>query len=97
MRFYSDSQALMKGADLTFEARTDVPAPFDVYWQVVNTGSEATRANGLRGGFDRGVVERGTVMRREATAYTGSHTIECFIVKHGHLVARSGAFVVNIA
>lgn len=96
-RFYSDSQPLRKGAGLTFEAITDVPTPFDVYWQVVNTGSEAARANGLRGGFDRGLIERGTPLRRESTAYSGTHTIECFVVKQGHLVARSGAFVVNIA
>ncbi|ALX11997.1 hypothetical protein P350_10805 [Burkholderia cepacia JBK9] len=97
MRFYSDSEPLRKGADLTFEASTDVPAPFDVYWQVVNSGAEAAHANQLRGGFDQGAVERGSVVRHESTAYAGSHTIECFIVKQGHLVARSGVFVVNIA
>lgn len=96
MRFYSDSEPLRKGASVTFEATTDVPAPFDVYWQVVNSGSEATLANQLRGGFDQGAVERGSVVRHESTAYGGSHTIECFIVKQGHLVARSGAYVVNI-
>jgi hypothetical protein len=96
-RFYSDSRAFRKGASLTFEATTDVPGPFDVYWQVVNTGQEAANANGLRGGFDRGSVDRGSVMRRESTLYSGAHTIECLIVKQGHLVARSGAFVVNIA
>ena len=36
-------------------------------------------------------------MRQESTSYSGTHTIECFIVKNGYLVARSGAFVVNIA
>ncbi|MEM5316516.1 nucleotidyltransferase [Paraburkholderia sp. JHI869] len=97
IRFYSDSDPLRKGASLTFEMSTDVPAPFEVYWQVVNSGLEATRANQLRGGFDLGAVERGSVVRHESTLYSGSHTIECFIVKQGHLVARSGAFVVNIA
>jgi hypothetical protein len=97
MRFYSDSDPLRKGASLTFEMSTDVPAPYDVYWQIVNSGFEATRANQLRGGFDLGAVERGSVVRHESTAYSGSHTIECFIVKQGHLVARSGAFVVNIS
>lgn len=96
-RFFSDSRPLRKGASLTFEANTDVPAPFDVYWQVVNSGAEAARANQLRGEFDRGAVERGSVVRHESTTYAGSHTIECFIVKQGHMVARSGAFVVNIA
>ncbi|MCG9124886.1 nucleotidyltransferase [Laribacter hongkongensis] len=97
MRFYNDSQPLRKGASLNFEADTDIPAPYDVYWQVVNSGVEAAGANQLRGGFDRGAVERGSVVRKESTAYAGSHTIECFIVKQGHLVARSGTFIVNIS
>lgn len=44
MRFESDSSPLRKRADLTFKARTTVQAPYDVYWQVVNTGSEAEAA-----------------------------------------------------
>jgi hypothetical protein len=68
-----------------------------VYWQVVNTGADAEAAHQLRGGFDAGVIERGKIERKENTLYTGSHTIECFIVKNKHLVARSGAFIVNIA
>ncbi len=96
IRFYSDSEPLPKNASLRFQATTDIPQPYDVHWQIVNTGDEATIAGGLRGGFDRGVVEPGAPVRNESTAYSGSHTIECFIVKDGHLVARSGVFVVNI-
>lgn len=92
----SNGPALPKKAGLRFEAGTDVPEPFNVYWQVVNTGAEAERAGGLRGGFDQGVIERGTITRSESTEYTGTHTIECFIVKNGLLVARSGPFFVNI-
>ena len=51
---------------------------------------------GLRGGFDRGIVERGSIKRVEHTEYAGMHTIECFIVKSGYLAANSGPFVVNI-
>ena len=97
MRFYSDSQPLRKNLDLKFEAHTDVPAPYDVYWQVVNSGLEATQARSLRGGFNKGTVGVGSLVYRDATAYTGTHTLECFIVKNGLLVARSGVFVVNIA
>lgn len=96
IRIKSDGQALMKGASLTFVANTDVPAPYDVYWQVVNTGEEAELAGGLRGGFNTGSVTRGAITRQETTRYSGSHTIECFIVKNGYLAARSGAFIVNI-
>ncbi len=97
-RVQHDSQCLPKNVSLTFRAKTDVPAPFTVHWQVVNTGPEAAAiAGGLRGGFDAGSVEKGTIVRKESTSYTGTHTIECFIVKDGYLVARSGAFIVNIA
>jgi len=93
---HSNGQALMKGAALKFEAVTDIPPPYEVYWQVVNTGEEAAAMGQLRGGFDRGTVERGNITHREQASYSGSHTIECFIVKDRHLAARSGVFVVNI-
>jgi hypothetical protein len=97
-RFYHDGAPLPKNASLLFRAVTDVPAPYDVHWQVVNTGSEAAAVpGGLRGGFDTGTVERGAITKKESTSYSGTHTIECFIVKNGYLVARSGAFIVNIA
>jgi Adenylyl/Guanylyl and SMODS C-terminal sensor domain len=97
-RFYHDGAPLPKNASLFFKAVTDVPWPYDVHWQVVNTGPEASAVpGGLRGGFDAGTVERGSILRKESTSYTGTHTIECFIVKNGYLVARSGAFIVNIA
>jgi len=95
-QFYSNSEPLRKNANLVFRSKTDIPAPFDVYWQVVNTGAEALAAKGLRGGFDTGLVDRGTILHKESTLYTGSHTIECLIVKNGYLVARSGAFIVSI-
>ena len=94
--FKSDGQPLMKGASLNFVACTDVPAPYDVYWQVVNTGKEAELAGQLRGGFNDGSVTRGAINRHETTKYSGSHTIECFIVKNGYLAARSGVFIVDI-
>lgn len=97
-RFYHDGAPLPKNASLLFRAVTDVPAPYDVHWQVVNTGSEAAAVpGGLRGGFDAGTVERGFITKKESTSYSGTHTIECFVVKNGYLVARSGAFIVNIA
>jgi len=90
--FHSDPQPLRKHFSLRFVASTDTPQPFDVYWQVVNTGEEATRANGLRGS-----IFPGSSIQGESTLYQGMHWIECFIVKGGRCVARSGEFVVNIA
>jgi hypothetical protein len=91
INFNSDSQPLPKQFSLRFEASTNVPGPFDVYWQVVNTGEEATRANGLRGS-----IFLGDLVRTESTLYKGTHWIECFIVKDGKCIARSGEFVVNV-
>lgn len=80
-----------KKYSLRFEAKTNVPYPYDVYWQVVNTGYEAEGVGQLRG-----QIFAGSNVRTESTEYSGFHWIECFIVKSGVCVARSGEFVVNI-
>lgn len=95
--FTSNSAPLPKKCDLNFYAETTVSKPYKVYWQIVNTGQEAETAGSLRGGFDEGgIVSKGRLKRRESTLYTGTHSIECFIVKDGYLTARSGQFIVNI-
>jgi hypothetical protein len=90
----SNGPAVQKKGSLRFEATTNISEPFKVYWQVVNTGREAERVRGLRGNFD--YVERGGLTKTEGTQYAGTHAIECFIVKDGVLVARSGPFFVTI-
>jgi hypothetical protein len=74
---------------------TNVPKPYKVFWQVVNTGAEARNANQLRGDFYDS--DKSGRQREEDTAYTGMHWVECFIIKDDVCVARSGEFVVNIA
>ena len=78
-------------------ASTNFPAPFQVYWQVVNTGKEAEHARQLRGEI---VLSKtagvGGLTQKEFTSYTGIHWVECFIVKNSVCVARSGEFVVRI-
>ena len=92
----SGSAPLPKYWSLRFEAQTNVLMPYEVHWQVVNTGAEAYKANGLRGGFYKGTTETHGTVRKENTEYKGKHWIECFIVKDGICCARSGEFVVNI-
>lgn len=87
---------LPKHYSLRFEVNTNVPWPYKVYWQVVNTGEEAQRANCLRGEFYEGILAKGGRVREESTLYTGMHWIECFIVKDNICLARSGEFIVNI-
>lgn len=90
--FTSHSPLLNKRMQIRFKAATVVEEPFDAYWQVVNTGTEATAAGQLRGGFGRDWLTH-----EESTLYSGKHWIECVIVKQGQLVARSGPIFVNIA
>jgi hypothetical protein len=95
LNFSNGSAAIPKDHNLKFFANTNVPPPFEVSWQVVNTGEEARRANQLRGDFYSG--EGGNVLeRKETTRYRGMHWIECFIIKDRKCVARSGEFIVNI-
>ena len=80
---------------LRFSVNTNVPLPYDVRWQVVNTGREAAEAGQLRGDFyesDKGI----NGVRWETTAYAGTHWVEAFIIKNGACVARSGRKQVKI-
>ncbi len=104
--FANDGPALPKHLYLRFSAETNAPTPYTVYWQVVNTGTEAVNApNGKRGQ----IIESSSagaggllsttapsISRNERTLYAGSHWVECFIVSGDLCVARSGPFVVNI-
>ncbi|WP_132392825.1 nucleotidyltransferase [Novosphingobium sp. PhB165] len=92
----SDGEALPRGGSIRFEAVTDVPTPYNVFWQIVNTGSAAAEAKDLRGNFEEATISRGWLVRTETTKYPGAHSIECFVVKNGYCVASSGPFVVNI-
>ena len=83
---------LPKGYRLRFVASTTASQPYELYWQVVNTGEEARAARGLRG-----EILKDERARWESTDFKGSHWIECFVVKNGVCVARSGEFMVNIA
>ena len=76
---------LTKQRDLRFKVVTDVPWPYDIYWKVRNFGTEAEQANGLRGELVRAQDPRGE--HRESTLYTGTHWIECYVVKDGRVLA----------
>jgi hypothetical protein len=84
-----------KGIALRFVANTNVRKPYEVRWQVVNTGDEARAVGGLRGGFDPLPNDSGDI-RWEETAYAGTHWIEAFIIKDGVCVARSKPFHVRV-
>lgn len=94
---FNSNDLLNKDLNLVFNAKTNATKPFDVYWQVVNTGQEAKNADCLRGDiFISKTAGSGGLIRKENTEYTGSHWIECFIVKNNICLAKSGKFIVRI-
>lgn len=70
--------------DLIFTVRTNAPMPFDVYWKVRNTGSEATAAGALRG-----EIAPDGPSHKEETLYRGRHWVEAYIVQNNFVVARA--------
>lgn len=88
------------GLAVKFKATTSAREPYEVYWQVVNTGGHAASKDGLRGTFFKGrnLESKATpkLINWERTEYTGRHWIECFIVRSGVCVARSDRFYLNI-
>ena len=87
----SDGRTLPAGLSLKYIARTNINDDHEYYWQVVNTGNHAKSFNDLRG-----TIFQGSQTHWEHTKYKGKHWIECFLVKNGYCIARSGKFFVNI-
>ncbi len=78
---------LKKNVKLHFKALTGVKEPYFVKWQITNTGDEARNAGDLRGEFiDSNEGRNG---RRETTRYTGTHSVQCFVIKGNSCVARA--------
>jgi hypothetical protein len=95
-QYESNGSVLPKDGSIRFTVDTDAPQPFNVQWQILNTGDEA-RAGGqyqLRGGFYSS--EDGINTRQEHTKYKGSHMAQAYVIKNGVCVAKSEEFVVNI-
>ncbi|MEM9520800.1 MAG: cyclic GMP-AMP synthase DncV-like nucleotidyltransferase [Actinomycetota bacterium] len=74
-----------KNRKVRFQLTTDVPAPFEVYWKVRNSGDEAASAKQLRGEVSK---DAGQLSKTETTSYRGSHYVEAYIVKQGVVVAK---------
>lgn len=83
-----------KSCDLYYRALHGIRPPYEVRWQVVNTGTEAAAKSCLRGGFEDS--NAGANVRHESTAYVGKHYVQCFVIKRGVCVARSKEFVINV-
>jgi hypothetical protein len=88
-------RSVQKNAGLRFDASTNARGPYEVKWQVTNTGDEAARAGALRGRFENGEGASGAT-RWERTQYAGTHWVEAFVIQNGSCVARSGPTYVKI-
>ena len=94
LEYSNNGIPLPKGCDLYFNACFGVKKPFEVKWQITNTGKEALENKCMRGGFDDSNI--GNTGRKEKTSFTGSHSVQCFIIKNGVCVAKSEDYIINI-
>lgn len=92
----SDGRIIKNGLDLKYVVKTNVRGHYRVFWQVVNTGRHAESVRDGRRGNIFESNDPNPLVHWEESLYTGKHWIECFIVKNGICVARSGRFYVNI-
>ena len=91
----SDGRIIRSGRDILFKVHTKARYPYQVFWQVVNTGQHAESVGGGRGNVFE-AYNSNLSEHWEKSLYTGKHWIECFIVKDGICIARSDRFYVNI-
>lgn len=97
----SDGRKIPTRMHIKYIAKTNASPNYDVFWQVVNTGAEASKEGGLRGEFFTAKLTKGEpsanpLINWETTQYHGKHWIQCFIVKDSICIARSEKFYINI-
>lgn len=94
IEYESNGYPLEKNCWLNFKALTGVKPPYRIMWQITNTGVEARNAGCLRGNFENS--DLGLNGKKEATAYSGSHSVQCFVIKDAICVAKSKPYIINI-
>ena len=92
----SNGRTIPKGCTVVYHAlRSPSMHNCSIRWQVVNTGAEAISANCPRGEIELPNESNGS--RRETTAYTGRHYVQCFAIRNGVCIARSKEFFINVS
>lgn len=71
------------GLQIYFEAVTDVPYPYEVWWKVRNVGPIAENKNQIRGQIEK----KWGLTKREHSQFKGPHYVECYIIKNNECVA----------
>lgn len=93
---HSNDRSIPKGCTVIYHAlRSPSLRNCSIRWQIVNTGTEAVSANCKRGEIEPPNVNNGS--RRETTAYTGRHYVQCFVIRKGVCIARSREFFINVS
>lgn len=69
---------------------------YKIYWQVVNTGEEASRTGDLRGEIFPSKNPEENKYHTESTKYYGTHWIEAYVISNNICISRSGRFYVRI-
>lgn len=97
---FKSGTTLPKEVDLQFFPIHSTHTPYKVKWQITNTGYEAYSRGCLRGNeFENGELYKLGICsgKKERTAYTGTHYVQCFIIKNGNqCVGMSEPFVVKV-
>lgn len=82
--FLQKNIKLPKSRELKFYiSEIDISEPYDIYWKVLNRGSEAKIRKMIRG-----QINKGNKTQQEHTDFMGNHYVECYIVKNNVVVAR---------
>ena len=64
----------------------DVPEPYQIKWKVLNNGIEAQNKNCIRGDIIDSNEYPGK--RKESADFSGNHSVECYVIRNGTVVAR---------
>ena len=89
----NDGAPIPKGSTIMYRVNCGPVKDGKVKWQVTNTGNEAMKVC-PRGGFELPNIEK--TSRREETAYTGKHYVQCFVIRRGYCVRWSNPFFINV-
>lgn len=94
----SNGWPLTDGRSLNYFAEVSgISSPYEVWWQVVNTGEHAASIDGgLRGKLEKPKNPSRPLEQSESTMYTGRHWVQCYIVKNDYLIAESKPFYLNV-
>ena len=82
---------LLRNKNLFFVAdMSNLPLGCELYWKVLNRGSEAEKRDEIRGQIVR---DKGSGEKNERTSFAGDHFVECYAVHRGIVIARGGIIV----